>query len=150
MFNKKAFGALLTITLVLTGCVSAPRPEEVCTANWIKPRTDAALTEFRSATSESWDSLQKTAKRTAKSGELGIIERASVLLTLTRLASSFKNSQALSDLQTLGRTCNDPNLVRNALVGALEDYDVPQPYINLLNELDAFVQLFEESAAGLK
>ena len=64
-----------------------------------------------------------------------------MLLSLTSLVNDYQSSQALQDLRTLGQTCDDPDLVKNALLGTLEEYNVPQPYLNLLNELDAFVEL---------
>ncbi len=136
-------------TLLLAGCASTPRPEEVCSANWIKPRTDAALSEFRTSTSDIWDRLENTGKKAAENGKLSILERASVLFSLTRLVSSFQNSQALDDLQTLSKTCNDPQLVRTALSDTLTEYNVPQQYIDLLNELDAFTTLLQQSESGI-
>jgi len=141
---------LMSIVLAtgVVGCVSTPPAEEVCSANWIKPRTDAALKEFRNSTSDTWDKLSKTGKRASKRGSLGLIEKASVLLSLTGLVNSFQNSQALEDLQLLGKTCNDPDLVKNALVGTLEEYNVPDAYINLLNELDGFIKLLDSTASN--
>ena len=156
--HKKASGTFrplrwllvgVVITAMMTGCASTPPPEVVCSSNWIKPRTDAALKEFTSSTSDTWAKLSKTGKRAAKKGSIGLIEKASVLLSLTSLVNSFQNSQALEDLQLLSTTCDDPNLVRNALIGTMQDYNVPEPYINLLNELDGFMKLLESSAAEL-
>jgi len=130
----------------MAGCASTRSPEVVCSSEWIKPRTDAALKEFTSSTRGTWEKLTKTGKRAAKKGSIGLIEKASVLLSLTSLVNSFQNSQALEDLQLLGTTCDDPNLVKNALVGTLQEYNVPQQYIDLLGELDGFMKLIESSS----
>jgi len=146
-YVKHWVGFLLATSLAV-GCASNPPPEVVCSSEWIKPRTDAALEEFRASTSDTWEKLSKTGKSASKRGSIGLIEKASVILSLTSLVNSFQNSQALDDLQLLGSTCDDPDLVKNALVGTLEDYNVPEPYINLLNELDGFMKLIEGSAAA--
>lgn len=148
--HSRARSLLLAVLTLgwLGACASTPPAAEVCSANWIKPRTDAALNDFKRSSDDIWQRLQKSGERAADKGNIGLIEKASVLLSLTRLVSSFQNSQALEDLQTLGRTCDDPDLVRNALVGTLEEYNVPEPYINLLNELEAFMQLMNTSADG--
>ena len=137
---SRGMAGLLTL-LLLSACASTPRPEEVCSASWIKPRTDAALGQFQSQTRDTWDRLRRTGEGAAERGTIGLVEKATVLLSLTSLVNDFQSSQALKDLRTLGQTCDDPDLVKNALLGTLEEYNVPQPYLNLLNELDAFVEL---------
>ena len=65
-----------------------------------------------------------------------------MLLDLSRVLGSFKESQARADLRRLATTCNDPSLVSNALITTFEDYGVPSSYITLMRELDEFVELF--------
>jgi len=138
--------ALVLSAAVLAGCASQQlSPEEICSANWIKPRTDAAISEFRKSTSSTWESLQKSGKKAASSGKLGLLERASVLFSLTKLVNAFQNSQALEDLQLLSTTCDDPQLVRNVLTDTMTEYNVPQQYIDLLNSLDEFTNLLQQN-----
>jgi len=68
-----------------------------------------------------------------------------VLLSLTKLVNAFQNSQALDDLQLLSTTCDDPQLVRNALTDTMAEYNVPQQYIDLLNSLDEFTNLLQQN-----
>jgi len=142
----------LITTLLLTGlvaaCASKPPPEEICSAGWIKPRTDAALAEFKDATSDQWQALQRSGESASGATDLGLLEKARVLLSLAGVVTSFQNSQALDDLQTLGRTCNDPELVSNALRGVMSEYGVPDAYINLLDELEGFLELMDNSTSG--
>lgn len=145
MIHTRLLATLMVGTLI-AGCASTPRPEEICTGEWIKSRSEAAIGEFKNSTDSTWKRLQKTGQRAAENGKLGLIERASVLLSLTKLVNAFQNSDALSDLQTLGETCNDPELVRNTMVETLREYNVPEPYIDLLSELDDFRQLMGTQA----
>lgn len=130
------------------GC--ATTPEQVCSANWIKPRADAALADFKSVTSDAWVRLQRSGEVAAQRGELGLAEQARVLLDLGRVLGSFKDSRARSDLRRLAKTCNEPSLVSNALITTFEDYGVPQSYISLMRELDEFVELFSQEREVLR
>lgn len=140
-----------TTTLLLAGlvaaCASTPPPEEICSASWIKPRTDAALAEFKDATSGQWKALQRSGERASGAADLDLLEKARVLLSLAGVVTSFQNSQALEDLQTLGKTCNDPELVSNALRGVMSEYGVPDAYLDLLDELEGFIELMNNSAS---
>jgi len=135
---------LLLGVLVGAGCAATPTAEQVCSAGWIKPRTDAAMADFRAATSDAWGRLQRSGEVAAGRGELGLAEQARVLLDLGRVLGSFKDSQARKDLLQLSQTCNEPGLVSNALISTLEEYGVPTSYVNLMRELDEFVALFRE------
>lgn len=141
-----SFIITLLVSLLLTACASTPPPEEICSAAWIKPRTDAALDEFKDATSGKWKTLQRSSEQTANGNDLGLLEKARVILSLASVVSSFQNSQALEDLQTLGKTCDDPELVSNALRGVLSEYGVPDTYIDLLDELEGFIELMNNSS----
>lgn len=148
---KPATATLLAVILLFPmACANQPRPEEICTANWIKPRVDAALTDFRANTGDIMQSLSETADDVAGSGgSLGIMDKMSVLLSLTKLVGNFQGGQTLKDLNTLGRTCNDPELAVNALKGVLTEYKVPEPFMDLLENLDAFKAMAEEAAGNL-
>ena len=136
------------LLLILGACASTPPPEEVCSAGWIKPRTDAALADFKAATADSWESLQRSGDGASTSAEIGLLEKARVILSLASLVSSFQSSQALEDLRTLSRTCNDPELVTNALRSTLAEYGVPNAYIELLDELEGFIELMNNNATN--
>lgn len=142
----KPFERLITtllLTVFLTACASTPSPAEICSAQWIKPRTDAALADFKEATSGNWKTLQRSGEQA--SGDLGFLEKARVILSLASIVSSFQSSQAFEDLQTLSKTCNDPELVSNALRGTLSEYGVPAAYIDLLDELEGFIDLMNNA-----
>lgn len=141
LIRRSRTGVLATIFSALIGGCAAT-PQQVCSSEWIKPRTDAALADFRATTTDAWDRLQQAGEAAAQRGELGLAEQARVLLDLSRVLGSFKESQARADLRRLATTCNDPSLVSNALITTFEDYGVPSSYIALMRELDEFVELF--------
>lgn len=130
---------LLAALCSLGACASRPPAEEVCSAEWIKPRTDAAFERFRAATEDSWKDLNLDSGN-ASGGE-GLLQSARLLITLTQLLGDFKDSQSLRDLRILSETCDQPNLIQTALRDTLQEYQVPQRYIDMLESLEAFVEL---------
>ncbi|MFK7913897.1 MAG: hypothetical protein AB8B93_08290 [Pseudomonadales bacterium] len=130
---------LLAAICSLGACATKPPAEEICSAQWIKPRTDAAFERFRAATEDNWKDLNLD--NANGSGGDGLLQRARMLLTLTQLLGEFKESQSLRDLRTLSETCDDPDLIQTALRGTLQEYQVPQRYIDMLESLEAFMEL---------
>jgi len=138
--------ALLT-TLLLSACATQPNPEEICTAEWIKPRVDLALGDFRANTDSILETLKKTGKEVATSGgQMGLIQRAGVLLSLGKLVNTFQNGQTLKDLNTLSKTCNEPDLVNKVFKDVLSEYNVPTSFISLLDDLQVFKDLATQAA----
>ncbi len=135
--------------LLLTACATKHDPAEVCTSNWIKPRVDAAMGDFRSNSDSIFNSLKKVGKETAKSGgQLSLLQQAKILPSLMSLVNTFQNGQTLKDLNVLSETCNDPQLVTRVFTDVLKEYNVPDTFIQLLGELDSFKKMAEEAAAN--
>ncbi|MGI9327901.1 MAG: hypothetical protein ACR2PZ_21965 [Pseudomonadales bacterium] len=133
------------ILLLVAGCATTPSPEEICSAQWIKPRVDIAVADFRDDIEQTMSRLRSSEENATKSEGMGLLQGAAVLLSLTRLVNNLQDSRTLADLNTLSQTCNDPELAINALTEVLEEYEVPQPFVDLLRELDAFRLFVEES-----
>ena len=136
---------LCSTLLLATACATTPDPAEVCSAEWIKPRADAAMQDFRENVDDILGTLAGTSEAVAQSEGFGLVERARVLFNLARLVNTFQDGQTLRDLRTLGDTCNDPKLALRAFNDVLTEYEVPEPFIQLLNELEGFRQLVAES-----
>lgn len=140
---------ITTSLLLLTACATKHDPAEVCTSNWIKPRVDAAMGDFRSNSDQILANLKKVGKEAASSGgQLSLLQKARILPSLLSLVNSFQNGQTLKDLNVLSETCNDPQLVTRAFTDLLKEYNVPDNFIQLLDELDSFKKLAEEAAAN--
>jgi len=144
--------SLFSVALVLPmACANQPSPEEICTADWIKPRVDSAMADFRANTGEIMQSLSDTGEEIVGSdGALGLLDKMKVLLSLTKLVGNFQGGQTLKDLNALGRTCSDPELAINAFKGVLEEYKEPQSFVDLLENLDEFKALAEDAMSNLQ
>ncbi|MEM7219197.1 MAG: hypothetical protein AAF515_12600 [Pseudomonadota bacterium] len=137
---------LALIGLTLSGCASLT-PAEICSAQWIKPRADAAIDGFKTNADGALNALRRASEDIATDGKLGLARRAVVLVSLTRLVGQFRDGQALRDLRTLGQTCNDPDLALRAFTDVLGEYGAPQSAIDLLNEVETFRELLREQRA---
>lgn len=143
--------ALLMTLMLLNACATKHNPDEVCTAEWIKPRVDLALGDFRANTDSILSTLKKTGSEVAKSGgQLGLLQRAGVLLSLTKLVSTFQNGQSLKDLNVLSETCNQPELASRVFKDLLNEYNVPPAFLNLLDEMEQFKDLAAQAAKDLQ
>ncbi len=137
----------LLLTLLLSACATKHNPDEVCTAEWIKPRVDLALGDFRENTDTILETLKKTGKEVASSGgQLGLIQRAGVLFSLTKLVNTFQNGQTLKDLNVLSETCNQPELASRVFKDVLSEYNVPPVFLTLLEDMQQFKALAEQAA----
>jgi len=151
IFRSTLMALFLCITLALSACATKPNPDEICTAQWIKPRVDAALGDFRANTDTILSTLKKTGQEVASSGgQLGLLQRAGVLLSLGKLVNTFQNGQTLKDLNVLSKTCNQPELASRAFKEVLSEYNVPASFLSLLDDLEVFKDMATQAAKDLQ
>lgn len=147
--QMKQIKSLLVASLLLatSACATQPKPEEICTAEWIKPRADAAMQEFRGSADKILLQLRSAGENTtgddSASAMLGSVD---VLVNLVKLITSFQGGQTFEDLNTLAKTCNDPDLVVQSFTDLLEEYDMPDSFISLLEQLNEFKAIAEDAA----
>lgn len=139
---------LLASALVATSaCATQPKPEEICTAEWMKPRVDSAMQEFRGSADDILAQLKSSAENTTgEEGASAMLGSVDVLVNLVKLVSSFQGGQTFEDLNTLSKTCNDPDLLIRSFTGLLKEYDMPDSFISLLEQLNEFKAIAEDAA----
>lgn len=144
---NKLILAVAVCAFFTTACAPKYDPAEVCSARWIKPRVDSAMAEFRGKSDDALAILRRTGEAIEPGSKPDPIQQVRVMFNLSLLANEFLGSQALKDIDTLSRTCKDPDLAINAFTDLLREYQVPDSFIQLLNEVDAFRKMAEEFAA---
>ena len=120
-----------TITFGLAACATQPLPEEVCSGGWIGKRANAAMAEFERETRPVMKTLRKSGNA-LQSGNFNGLRTAQLLTAVTSLIEKMETSQALRDVQTLGETCNDPDLMLNSVSDFMRDQGIPQQVIDML------------------
>ncbi len=132
---KKAL-AIVFLGVLCSGCATPP-PEEICSAQWIGQRTDKAMAEFERDVRPMMRTFRRAA-RSLEKGNLGGLQAASLLRAVSNMGKRMENSRALKDVQLLGETCNDPDLMLTTFTRFMRDQGAPDQVINML-----------ESARGL-
>lgn len=129
--------------LLLSACASTPDPAEICSADWIKPRAERAMTEFKSDTRSTFRTLKKVGDKLTNGDQIGPIQMFSVMNAITRLADRFENGRAMKDMRILATTCDDPDLIKLAMTDFMRDQGISENLINFLNGLQEYQKLLE-------
>lgn len=129
----------------LTGCASAPDPAEVCTTEWIVPRTKSAVDDITKSTSSAMQSLRRAGETYAAGKTPGPLQLLSLANSMKNLERQVKNGRGIRDLKTLAATCNDPALLTDTLTGFMRDQGLPDNMINFLQQTPIYQNLLQEA-----
>lgn len=137
--------AILSGAGLTAGCATTPDPAVICTAEWIKPRTARAVKELRRDTGRTIKSLKKNAAKLEKGGKLAPFRAASMINSVQKLATKIERGRGVRDLKTLAATCNDPSIVRDGVVGYMQDVEAPKVLLDMIRAID-FEKMTRETA----
>ena len=138
---KSSAIALFFVASLAGGCASTPDPAKVCTAEWIKPRTERAVKRIESRTTSAMKPLRKAAKSYAKGKEPNMFQMLALSSSFKKLERELKSGRGITDLKTVAKTCDDPKIVSNALLGFMEDQGLPDGMISFLQNLPMYEDL---------
>ncbi len=133
--------ALIGALVILPACTTVPDPAKVCSSEWIAPRADRAMNDFKKDTRSIFKKLKKTGNTVQKGKEIGPIQMFSLMNSLTRLGNKFENGRAMRDMRTLASTCNDPKLIQNAMTNFMREQGIDEKFIGFLNKFEAYQQM---------
>ena len=140
--------ALLTLSLtgILLGasaCTTVPDPAKVCSAEWIAPRADRAMNEFKRDTRSIFKRLKKTGSKLESGNNIGPVQMFSLMNSLSRLGKKLENGRAMRDMRTLASTCDDPKLIKNTMTNFMREQGIDDKFIRFLNNFEAYTTLLE-------
>ncbi len=141
MRSKILFSALLSAGLSIGACSTTPDPAEICSAEWIEPRIERAVNEFERDTRKIFRKFRKAADSLQDGGNIGPLQMLSVMNAVSALADKFENAQAVQDMRLLAQTCDEPELIKNAMTGFMRKKGLPDIFIGFINEIDAYKDL---------
>lgn len=141
--------ALSLSTLTLGACATTPDPAKVCTADWIKPRAAKAVKEVKRDTGRTIKSLKKNADKISNGSPLAAYRAASMLTSVQKLAEKLQKGRGIRDLKILAATCDDPKIMRDGLVGYMEDMEAPKMLMDLVRDFD-FDKMTEQAKAAME
>lgn len=133
----------VSASLLVPACATTPDPAVVCSAEWVEPRADRAMAEFENNTKSVFKTLKKAGEKMKDGATPGPLQMMSVMSALSKLARQFENGQAVKDLRTLARTCDDPKLVKSAMTDLMRKKGMPDTFINFISQLDQFEKMLK-------
>lgn len=145
IFTALTCGSLL----ILPACATIADPAEVCSAQWIAPRAERAMSDFKQDTRSIFKKLRKTGDTLQDGGTLGTLQMFSLMSSLNALGNKLKNGRAIRDMRTLATTCDDPDLLKNAMSDFMREQGISERFIQFLNGFDAYTRLLETGEAPI-
>lgn len=134
----------LAASVLISGCVTTPDPAEVCTAEWIKPRAERAVNYLERDTKRIIKSLKKSAAGFEKGETPGLFQILALSSSVEKLMKELKSGRAIKDLRILRDTCNDPNIIEDALTDFMKDQGLPSGLIDFVKTLEPYKDLMEK------
>ena len=132
-----------TLCLAISACTTVPDPAEVCSAEWIKPRAERAMSDFKKDTRPIFRKLKKSAKSLDNGKSLGPLQMLSLMNSINKLANKVENGRAIGDLRTLANTCDDPKLIQEAMTDFMRGQGINEKFISFLNTLPPYLEMLD-------
>lgn len=143
MRNSLLILSICSTTMLLPACATVPEPAEVCSSEWISPRANRAMAEFKNDARPVVRKLRKIGKKLESGGSFKPLAMFSLMNSLQNLGNKLEHGRAMRDMRTLATTCNDPTLIKNAMTDFLREQGIDEKFINFLNNFEAYTQLLE-------
>jgi len=138
--------ALLCASM-LSACASTPDPAEVCTTEWISARSDKAISSIQDRAKSSMKTLSKVSSKVAKCKSPNFLQQAQLLGALNGMRKELTRGQGIKDLKTVAKTCNDPNIVKDAMHGLMKRNGISDSFINTVENSPIYQSLISTIAA---
>ncbi len=132
---------LSTAAILLSACATAPDPAKVCTAEWIKPRADKAVSAIEKDTRGVIKNLRKVAESYIDGKTPGPIQMWSLSNSVKKLENELEGGRGIRDLRTLARTCDDPKIVSSVMARFMRSHGLPDGLVNFIENLDQYQKI---------
>jgi len=139
------FALPLILPVMLSACATAPDPAEVCTTEWIAPRTASAVDDITKSTGSAMKSLKRVGATYAAGRTPGPLQLLSLASSMKSLERQVKSGRGIRDLKTLANTCNDPAIITDTLTGFMRDQGLPDNMINFVTQQPQFQAIITDA-----
>lgn len=134
---------IITAFLGLSACASTPKPEEVCTSNWVNKRSANAVSRIEKRAKPALQNLSKAAMDWAQGKNMGPFQMLKLNSSVNKLTKELRNGQGLKDLKTMASTCNDPKIVTGSLTKLMEDAGLTGQMVGFIEGLQKYQDLIQ-------
>lgn len=143
--KKILLTSLSFITIVsISGCATAPEPEEICTSEWIGKRSTQAIGKIESKAGRSIKALTKAAESWSKGKTPSFFQMLALQNAFKGLEKELTSGVGMKDLRTLAKTCNDPQIVSDAMSNLLRKQNLPDNVINFIENFEPYQRLLRQ------
>lgn len=129
--------------LFLSACTTVPDPAKVCSAEWIAPRAERAMHDFKKDTRSIFKKLKKSGNTLKDGDDIGPLQMFSLMNSISRLGKKFEHGHAMRDMRTLAKTCDDPKLIQNAMTNFMRQEGIDEQFIGFINRMDIYQELLK-------
>ena len=105
---------------LLSACASVPDPAEVCTAEWITPRATKAVNSIEKSAKSSFKTFRDVSETWASGKQPGFFQLLALNSAMNKMKKELTRGQGITDLKTVAKTCNDPNIIKTSMHDLLE------------------------------
>jgi len=120
---------ILSVTLLLSACASTPDPAEVCTAEWITPRTSSAIGKIEKRAKSSMKTLTSVSKTYSEGKKPNLFQLLALSNAMNNMKKELTRGQGIKDLKTLATTCNDPNIIKDSMRDMMKRQGIDDSFI---------------------
>jgi len=138
--------ALLSMSL-LGACASTPDPAKVCTTEWISERSDKAIDSIQDRAQSSLKAMRKASSSLAEGKAPGLFKQLALLNALNGMKKELTRGQGIKDLKTVAQTCNDPNIVKDAMHGLMQRNGMSEKFITSVESNPIYQSLISNITA---
>ncbi|MEP1230474.1 MAG: hypothetical protein ABJG88_07345 [Litorimonas sp.] len=135
--------------LILSACASTPNPEKVCTTEWIGKRSDTAISRIETRSKSSLKAIKNAGKSWAKGKQPGLLQLLALKSSLNNLEKELTRGQGVTDLRTLAKTCNDPDIISKAMNNLLDRQGFSDDFKNTIKQYPLYERILEEITTGV-
>ena len=132
--------------LSLAACASTPDPAKVCTSEWIGERSDKAIGKIRSKSASSLKALKKASESWVRGKEPSLFTMIALNNATKSLRNELTDGQGIKDLRTLSKTCNDPELISDAMGKFMREQGLSERMIGFIENLDIYQKAIDPDA----
>jgi hypothetical protein len=142
--------SLTCISIIgLSSCATTPDPAKVCTAEWITPRADKAVSRIESKTVKAIKSLRKL-------GDAYVDGKTPGMFTMMRFQSSVESLQkeltegrGITDIKMLAKTCDDPDIMTKAVRNVFENQGISIKFMDIIEDMKIYRDIIQKNLKDL-
>jgi len=143
-----ALSAMSALSLSMLGaCASTPDPAEVCTAEWISARSEKAIGSIEKRAKSSLKSLTGISQTLSQGKTPGVFQALAFSRAMGKMKKELTNGQGIKDLKTVASTCNDPNIVKDAMNGLMKRQGMSDSFITRIESFPLYQSLITSVTA---